>query len=614
MTSLDQTPEPRPFLVDLRGVVDLLSRHIYSGPQVYLRELLQNGRDAIAARAELEGVHDPGWGIRIVPPTPDDPAFRFEDDGIGLTGDEVGELLATVGRSSKRDLFDLPREGFLGQFGIGLLSSFMIADRIEIRSRSARGGDPVEWVGDAAGTFRVRVLSGEAADVPVGTTVTLRPRADDTELTAAATVLGLARRYAEYLPVPILVATGRGDFERIDRTPVFALTGGERRAVRDELDELGRAVVGQRPFDAIELHAPSTGAKGTAFVLPYAPAPGARQANRIYLGGMLVSERADELLPDWAFFVRAVVDADGLRPTASREHLVEDEALEQTRAELGASVRAWVMRLGLEQPSRLAEFVAVHHLGLKALAVHDDELASIITRWLNVETSAGTMTIDELVRRFPLVRYTETVDEFRQVAAIAPPDRPIVNGGYVHEAELLRRLPLLYDGVAVERVTVSGELDSLDAPPLGERDDAIALETRANAALADVGCEVAVRAFRPDDLASLYLADAEVLRSITRGTAREVAGALWSGVLGRIDRAVADRSEEPQQQRPKLCLNWASPLVRTLATATDDAVFDRTVRLLYVQALLGGRRPLRHAERAMLTDAMTDLVQLSLAR
>ncbi|WFR71839.1 hypothetical protein P9209_24610 [Prescottella defluvii] len=61
----------------------------------------------------------------------------------------------------------------------------------------------------------------------------------------------------------------------------------------------------------------------------------------------------------------------------------------------------------------------------------------------------------------------------------------------------------------------------------------------------------------------------------------------------------------------RLALNWRNRLVRTLATVDDDAVLSRAVRILYVQSLLAGHRPLRAADRAALTDAMTDIVHLS---
>ena len=130
----------RVFRVDLHGVVDLLSSAIYSSPRVFLRELIQNAADAITARAQ----RDPAYitaGIRISPldvAAPD--TFSITDDGVGLTPDEVERFLATVGSSSKRDLFDLPRSDFLGRFGIDMLNALMVAATIEIETRSVTGG------------------------------------------------------------------------------------------------------------------------------------------------------------------------------------------------------------------------------------------------------------------------------------------------------------------------------------------------------------------------------------------------------------------------------------------------------------------------------------------
>ncbi|HWK91496.1 MAG TPA: HSP90 family protein [Luteimicrobium sp.] len=623
MSDTTRAPEPqpvhpapaRPFQVDLRGVVDLLGRHLYSGPRVYLRELVQNARDAVRARADLEpgGRADPAWGVRIHPADGAGDVLRVVDDGAGLTAAEVGDLLATVGRSSKRDLLDLPREGLLGRFGIGLLSCFMVTDRIVVRSRSARGDAPVEWVGSADGTFSVRELSGaEAAGFPVGTEVRLTARPDDVALLGHDGALGLARTYARFLDVPVRVANPDGTWELVTEQPVFAATGERREDLAEQVRAFGRDLLGAEPFDAIELSVPATGTRGTAYVLPFAPPPGARQASVVHLGGMLLDDRWDGLLPDWAFFVRAVVDTTGLRPTASREALVEDDALELTRAELGAAVRRWVLELGLSRPGRLAEFVAVHERSLKGLVVHDDELASFVLRWLRVETSVGVLTVDELVSRYPHVRYTETVDEFRQVAALAAPDHPVVNGGYVHDADLVRRLPEVFEGITVSRATVEDALDALDVPPLDDRATVARLEDRAGAVLDAVGCDVVVRRFDPADVPALYLAGRDALRAVDRGVARQVAPSLWAGVLGKAATVAGGGSAGPA--RPRLCLNWSSPLVRTLAATDDDAVLGRTAQLLYVQALLAGHRPLRPDDRALLTGALTDLVQLSAAR
>lgn len=586
------------FQVDLRGVVDLLSRHIYSSPRVYLRELLQNARDAIAARREVDGG---GGRIRITPLTAQTGEFVLRDDGVGLTAAEVADLLATVGRSSKRDIFDLPRSDFLGQFGIGLLSCFMVADTIVIRSRSARGGSAVEWTGSADGTFRVAEIDD---DLPIGTSVHLVPRFDADELLRPAAVHELATTFGEFLPVRVTIDATGGDIDVTREAPFLDPAADVEAAV-----QYGRDLLGAAPLDVIPLTEPATGTQGLAYVLPFAPPPGARQATRMYLGRMLLSERVDDVLPDWAFFVRAVIDSTGLAPTASRESLVEDTALEHVREQLGAGIRRWVLELGLREPHRLAQFVAVHEVGLKSLVRHDEELARFITRWLTVETTHGTLRIGELVERYPHVRYAQTVDEFRQVAGISPSDEVLVNGGYLYDADLIRLLPDLYPQVTVEKVDVTGELDRLDPPPLDDRDIAMALESRAGAVLQSSDCAVVVRAIDRPELTGLYVADPEVLRTIDRGRTKGIASTLWGGVLDRIDQTLSSSRDDDLTAR--LCLNWSNRVVRALVRVEDDAVFARTVQLLYIQALLAGHHPLADADRALMTSALSDLVSLS---
>ncbi len=127
-------------------LVDLLSHHLYSSPRVYLRELLQNAVDALTARHGLEpGAPADAFGIRLYA---DGSVVRVEDDGVGLTEDDVHTFLATIGRSSKRaERIAEQRADFIGQFGIGLLSCFLVADEIHVLSRSARTPDAPSWNG-----------------------------------------------------------------------------------------------------------------------------------------------------------------------------------------------------------------------------------------------------------------------------------------------------------------------------------------------------------------------------------------------------------------------------------------------------------------------------------
>ena len=608
-----KSSEEQLFQVNLRGVISLLSRHIYSSPKVYLRELLQNGRDAIEARRVAEGREsaDPTWGIRIVPVSPSSKEFRFIDTGVGLTIDDVGQFLATVGQSSKRDELDVRREGYLGQFGIGLLSCFMISDTITIRSKSALGRPPVEWIGKSDGTYVVRELEGrEAARVEIGTEVILKPRPDDAALASQQSVLRSARDFAEFLQVPVRVDVGRST-ESINRSPVFTEPFAEPS---EELMQLGTELIGSRPLDAIELRVPGSSTVGTAFVLARPTAPGGRNADRVYLGGILVSTESRELLPDWAFFVKCVIMTEGLTPTASREQFVVDSSLEFTRDQLGLAIRRWIVETSATDPIRLADFISVHEFALKTLIVHDDELARTIAPWVSLETSEGRKTVNELLNIGGPIRFAETVDEFRQVVGVSRRDRVVVNAGYANDAEILRKLPSLFEGAAVERIRVTDELDDLDEPPAADAAAAALLEKRATASLSSVGIDVIARAFAPDDLPALYIADTEMLRSVQRGSAMDVATGIWGGVIGSIEAHVAaERLSSGAGTPARLCLNWTNPLVSTLVRLSDDLVFDRTVRLLYIQALLAAQRSMTSADRRLLTTSLTDLVHLSIS-
>ncbi|MCW2941795.1 MAG: ATP-binding region ATPase domain protein [Actinomycetia bacterium] len=572
------------FQVDLRGVVDLLSRHLYSSPRVYLRELLQNAVDAITARAD---------GPREVRVETGE-TLRVHDSGIGLTEDEVHQLLATIGRSSKRDELGFARHDFLGQFGIGLLSAFLVADEVEVVTRSARGGAAVRWTGFADGRYRVE--PGER-DEP-GTTVTMTARHGAADWLTPATVTELARTYGSLLPIDLTV-----DGEKITgggppwQGP-YDGPGRRRRALEEYCQEL----YGFKPFDVIDLDVPEAGLTGAAFVLPQPVTPTSKAAHRVYLKRMLLAEGVQGLLPEWAFFVRCVVDAGELRPTASREALYEDELLESTRRALGECLRQWLVRLSETDPARLRAFLRLHQLGVKAMAVHDDDMLRIVDRWLEYDTSSGPMTLEEFRRRHPDGRFTASVDEFRRLSAVSGAQGiGLVNGGYVYDTEIIDRLPVLDEAAVLQRLD-PGELTTC----FGVLDPAAELGLRpfldqAQGALDALGCEVVVRDFDPASLPALYLTSRASEHQAELGQARDLADDLWADVLGALTQAVA-------ADRPQLVLNHRNPLTRRVTSLTEEGLVEAAVQGLYGQALLLGHHPLRAADTAVLNRSFLTLL------
>ncbi|MFC5805640.1 HSP90 family protein [Streptomyces formicae] len=594
-TTPHSTPSaPHTFQVDLRGLVDLLSHHLYSSPKVYLRELLQNSVDAITARRAVDP--DAPARVRLYA---EDGRLRVEDSGIGLTESDVHSLLATIGRSSKRDGdLESARAEFLGQFGIGLLACFVVAAEIRVVSRSARAQDapPVEWAARDDGSYTVRTLPDSARGEP-GTTVYLTARPGSGEWLAEDRVLALARDFGSLLPYDVRV----GD-EAVTGLPApwdrsYPSPAARRVALAGHCHEL----FGFTPLDSIELDLPAAGVRGVAYVLPSAVSPAQRAGHRVHLKGMLLTDRADELLPDWAFFVRCVLDTDSLRPTASRESLYADEALAGVRDALGGRIRDWLTGLAAGDPERLARFLSVHHLGVKSLARHDGDMLRTMLPWLPFETTDGRLSLEEFAQRHPVVHFTRTVEEYRQVAPIASAQGiGVVNGGYTYDSELVEALPSVRPGTVVAELdadTVTAHLDMVD--PAQELALAGFLSV-ARATLDPLGCDVSLRSFQPLTVPALHLDDRAARHEQARAEAEEQADDLWAGILGSL------RGSAP---RARLVLNHLSPLIRRISSLDDPELTGTAVESLYGQALLMAQRPLRPADSALLNRAFIGLLE-----
>ncbi|NUT02081.1 MAG: HSP90 family protein, partial [Hamadaea sp.] len=213
------------------------------------------------------------------------------------------------------------------------------------------------------------------------------------------------------------------------------------------------------------------------------------------------------------------------------------------------------------------------------------------------------MPLAEFRRRYSTVRYCTTVDEFRQLAAVAAAQNlAVVNAGYVYEPDIIERLPLLDAEVLVDRLDPSDlatRFDTLDpATDLALRP----FLTIAQRRMDPLGCEIVVRAFDPPGLAALYLVDRESTFQRQLRETQEVVDEVWAGVLAAFERAEA-------ATRPQLVLNHRNPLVRRVTALPSPELVGLAVESLYGQALLLGHHPLRPADSALLNRSFLGLLQ-----
>lgn len=586
------------FAVDLRGLIDLLSEHLYSGPEVYVRELMQNGVDAIRARLDLpEQTFGPQLRFQIQQDT-----LTFTDNGVGLTPQDIHEFLATIGRSSKRGSVE-----FIGQFGIGLLACFLVSERIELISRSASGTPALRWVGNADGSY---ALEDGPADAPIGTTVILRARADRAEYLLPDRVAAWAGDFGALLPYPVIVQDGTWRMTVNARGAPWLDNAGNEDARREAVMDYGERLLGVKPLDFVDIKTTAGAVQGVAFVLPWTPTLEARGHHRVYVRHMLLSEEEGQLVPRWAFFVKAVLDAHELRPNAARDALRDDAPLHAAREEIAEQLRQYLVRLSQTDPAALKQLIGLHYLSIKALAAEDDAFLKLFLPWLPFESSLGSVTLPEYLGRadpaHPEVRYVADLNLYRQAAQLAAPGgQPVIHAVYTYDATLLERYGALHPQVRVTRLDAHDLVQDLTPLSSEERHRTQALANAARDTLAALDADARISRFEPHELPAMAFprAHRELMR--TREQVGSASGGLWSDLLNDLGAASDEFATEVH-------FNLAHPLVAQAARLPDGPLLRRVLGMLYVQALLLGHHPLTHRELDLLNGGLLDLISAAL--
>lgn len=591
------------FQVNLGGIIDLLSNHIYSSPQVFIRELLQNCVDAITARNHIEPRH-PGE-VFIELPAPDRtgrPVLVFRDNGIGLTEDEIHLFLATIGQSSKRDEAFLQRSDFIGQFGIGLLSCFVVSEEITVVTCSAKSGSKtIEWRGRADGTYSITALERK---MEPGTEVRLHGKSGSEDYFLPETLKRLVKHYGGLLPFPIMFDDGAKVSVLNEEQPPWQQTFLDETAEREAYLEYGRSLFETSFIDYVPLRSTVGDVQGAAFVLPYSPSLAMKKTHRVYLKNMLLSEQAEGLLPDWAFFVKCVVNANALRPTASRESFYEDETLAATRDALGAQLRGYLIELARKNPQRLQKLIQLHYLSIKALAVDDEEFFRIFINWLPFETNMGTMTLTEYLKQNSTVRYVPDRDQFRQTARIAAAQSLcIINAAYTYDVRLIHKLGELFPELLLITVDSNKLSHTFEFLSLDEQDEVAEFLEFAERLLQPFKCGVEIRKFSPEELPALYNASSEAQFKRSIETTKEMTDSFWSSVLDEVGTGF------DEEAGAHLCFNYRNPVIYKITRLRDETLRRLSIQMLYVQAILLSHRPLKSNEMALLNEGLLGFIE-----
>ncbi|EJG4230320.1 HSP90 family protein [Listeria monocytogenes] len=593
------------FQVNLAGMIDILSNHLYDEKDVYIRELLQNATDAIRARKKIDSTLEGKIHASLTGDN-NEKTLIVEDNGIGLTEDEVHAFLATIANSSKGEKnFDGESSNdFIGRFGIGLLSCFIVSDEIVMISTSQKDGGTTEWRGKADGTYSVRKIETDTREP--GTQVYLRLRAgleDHPECEDVEYLINTLKKYGSSLESNIIVEMNGLEEEINSWTKQFSDKETLSTLSREQIIQYGEYILGTHFQDYFLIENESGRTFGIAYMIPHAVQMNAIRKNTVFLNKMFVTSEANNILPDWSFFAKCVIWTDELQPVASREAFYKNERLTSVASELGVALKKGIETLPEEA---LMKLLATHYLGFKALASEDAPFLKLIYPYLPVRTLNGEEKLGDIIAKNDVIYYTYSVDDFRQIKDIARSSgMTLINGGYSYDSPILAQLSYFVEGTEFILIEPEEMTDKL-RPMTGDEEQAYQpILTEMNSMMAEFDTDVLIKHFEPKDLPIIFIHSTatQELRELERAV--EETSSVFSDILESIQK------EQEPAPLAHLYLNLDNELIKRLFTSEKTVKeLSVIVNVLYIQALLLGHYPLKRKEMILMNQNMLRILEM----
>ena len=345
------------FQAEVKQLLHLMIHSLYSNKEIFLRELVSNASDA-CDKLRFEAIDQPelmAGDSELRVRVDFDKAARtitISDNGVGLSRDEAISHLGTIARSGTREFFskltgDNQKDAqLIGQFGVGFYSSFIVADRVTVRSR--RAGLPadqaIEWASDGQGEFTVTPIEKDGR----GTDVVLHLRDDEDEFLSGHKLRSILRRYSDHISIPVEMLKEEWDKDKSEQVKTSEWEAVNQanalwtRNKSDITDEQYREFYKHVSHDFEDpLAWTHNRVEGRSeytqllFIPRHAPFDmwdrDARRGVKLYVKRVFIMDDADQLLPAYLRFVRGVIDSSDLPLNVSRELLQESRDVRAIR-------------------------------------------------------------------------------------------------------------------------------------------------------------------------------------------------------------------------------------------------------------------------------------------
>ena len=595
----EHATETRGFQAEVSRLMRLMIHSMYSNREIFLRELISNASDA-CDRLRFAALADPSLasgGNRCEIRVDFDSKGRtltIADTGIGMTREEAAEHLGTIAKSGTAEFFarltgDEQKDSqLIGQFGVGFYSAFIVADRVEVRSRRA-GSEPgtgVCWSSNGEGEFTLETITLEEP----GTTVTLQLKEDAAEFADPFRLRALIRRYSDHIAFPVLLRPdgGKGEYDRVNQAQAL-WTRSRQELSDDDYREFYRhvshdtaeplawshnQVEGRREYTTL-LYLPSA----APFDLYNRDSP---RGLKLYVRRVFILDDAEQFLPLYLRFVKGVVDSADLPLNVSRELLQQDAEVQAIRGAIARRVLEMLARLAADEPEKYRSFWKEFGNVLKEGVIEDPGNRERILPLLRFASTSGVgelHSIADYVSRMPAGQ--KDIYFLLSDNAAAARGSPQLEGLRARGVEVL---------LLTERIDpwLAAHLDEIDGHPLKD----IASGELEVTSLPPLAAAAAASAAPDDTMPALYARVAGRLGERIAGVRASTRLAESAACLVRdaadpgpqLRRLLEAAGQKIPESRPWLELNPAHPLVARLKLLPDGPGFDSLAALLADQA------------------------------
>ncbi len=430
-TSSSDASQTLGFQAEVKQLLHLMIHSLYSNKEIFLRELVSNASDA-CDKLRFEAIDQPalldGEGELHVRVDFDKAArtITISDNGVGLSRDEAVANLGTIARSGTREFFskltgDKQKDAqLIGQFGVGFYSSFIVADKVTVRSR--RAGAPVDqgiiWESDGQGEFTI--AASEKATR--GTDVVLHLRADEDEFLSGWKLREVLRRYSDHISLPVQMLKEEWDKDKSEQVKTDewesvnqanALWTRNKSDVTDEQYREFYKHVSHDFDDPLAWTHNRVEGRSEYTQLLYVPkhAPfdmwdrDARRGVKLYVKRVFIMDDAEQMLPSYLRFVRGVIDSADLPLNVSRELLQESRDVRAIRDGSTKRILSLLEDLAENKKEDYATFWTEFGQVLKEGTGEDSANIERIAKLLRFastheDSDAQTVTLADYVSRF----------------------------------------------------------------------------------------------------------------------------------------------------------------------------------------------------------------------